>query len=382
MTRYLFIILIILLYLIPFFQNHLFSQRSGLNRRTVQSQEERHFPFKATPFYSEYFVNQEKPGTISHVSSITPAGDHKMASTWYGGSGEGERDVAIYLSIFHEEEGRWTEPVVLVDREKSSKELNRYVKKVGNSLVFSDMKGRLWLFYVTIAFGGWSGSSLNYKVSPDEGVTWSKSRRMLLSPFFNLTNNVKNKGIHLDDGTFLLPVYHEFIKKFSQLLWIRPEDSNLAYEIRKMTRERKAIQPSLLPAGEKNLVAFFRNMESGEKNYILKASINDLGQRWSTPVDTPLPNPNSGFDMIRLEDGSYLGVINNSFSDRSNLTLVLSHDGGKTWRLLKVLENLPEKSYEYPSISEGHGGLYHLTYSYEKKRIKHVVFNDAWIKQF
>ena len=373
--------LIIIFYLIPFYQNHLVLNKERSWDKMKVANHDNILSFSDKPFYSEDFVYQAKPDTMCHVSSICSAGNNKMACTWYAGSRENAEDVAIYFSIFDEEKASWTNPIVLVDRKQCSRELNRYIKKVGNSLIFDDKNGRLWLFYVSIVMGGWSGSTLNYKVSSDGGYTWSKSRKMILSPFFNLTHNVKNKGINFDDGSFLLPVYHEFIKKFSQLVWVRPGETAVQYEIRKMSREKKAIQPSLLHTREKDLVAFFRNMASGERNYILMAHSNDLGQTWSELNNTPLPNPNSGFDMIKLSDGAYLGVINNSFYDRSNLTIVISCDKGKTWKSLKILENTPDKRYAYPSISRSGQGFYHITYTYESKKIKHVVFNEAWIKK-
>jgi len=140
-------------------------------------------------------VNIETPGYISHVSSISPVGNNEMACAWYAGSIEGAADVAIYFSIFNEKTQSWRPPVKLVDRLQSSNESRRYVKKIGNPLLFSDNAGRLWLFYSSVAVGGWSGSSLNFKVSADNGNTWTKSSKMILSPFFNLTENVKNKGI-------------------------------------------------------------------------------------------------------------------------------------------------------------------------------------------
>lgn len=109
------------------------------------------------------------------------------------------------------------------------------------------------------------------------------------------------------------------------------------------------------------------------------AESSDLGQTWSDLAYTSLPNPNSGFDMVTLTDGAYLGVINNSFQDRSDLTLVISRDVGKTWKVLKVLENAPGKEYSYPSIIRNKQ-YYHITYTYERKRIKHVMFNEAWLK--
>lgn len=345
--------------------------RAGENRHLLND----------SPFYAEGFVNRQAADTIAHVSSITPAGDNKMACTWYAGSREGGRDVSIYFALYDEEKKAWTGPSVLVNREQASEELGRYIKKLGNPVIFSDKSGRLWLFYASVTVGGWSGTSLNYKVSSDNGQTWAKSRKMILSPFLNLASNVKNKGIDLDDGSFLLPVYHEFIKKYSQVVRVRPGDAGAGFEIRKMTHEGTAIQPSLLYEEGKRLNAFFRNMGPGEKNYVLSASSDDMGLSWSGLEDTTLPNPDSGLDMIRLGSGAYLGVINNSFEDRDNLTMVTSRDKGRTWKTLKVLEDSYGKEYSYPSISRSRQGLYHITYTYNRERIKHVTFNEAWIKQ-
>ena len=60
-------------------------------------------------------------------------------------------------------------------RKISQRELGRYVKKVGNALLFSDGGERVSLLYVSIAFGGWSGSTLNLKTSADatrSGLIW------------------------------------------------------------------------------------------------------------------------------------------------------------------------------------------------------------------
>jgi predicted neuraminidase len=243
----------------------------------------------------------------------------------------------------------------------------------------NDRQGGLWLFYASM-LGGWSTATLNYKVSRDEGRSFSPSRRLILSPFFNLTNNVKNKGLRLSRGAFLLPLYHELLHKFSQILLVRPTGAAPGFELSRMTYTGKAIQAALIPTSEAGLMAFSRNAASGEKRHILKAESQDVGRDWSGLSATTLPNPDSGFDMIRLADGDILAAINNSFQDRDNLTLVLSRDEGKTWQTLRVLENTPGKTYAYPSLARA-GQDYHLTYSYEKNRIKHVMFNEAWLRE-
>lgn len=344
---------------------------------------EQDFPAAAgSAFHSESFVNNEIPGAMSHVSTVARDGRGGMVCAWYSGSREGARDVSIYLARLDRDTLAWSRPEILMDRKRSSRELGRYVKKLGNPVLVSGLDGRLWLFYASVFQGGWSGASINYAVSEDGGRTWGKSRKLLLSPFFNLTNNVKNRGLVLDDGTILIPVYHEFIKDFSQLLRFRPAGGAARhedrYEIRKMTSRGQAIQPTLIHEGGERLLALFRNKANG---HVLMSRSDDLGMSWSALEASSLRNPDSGLDAIRMDDGGYLAVVNGSPVDRSNLQIVFSRDEGKTWRTIAVLEDKPGMEYSYPSIARGADGLYHITYTYERKRIKHVAFNEAWIRE-
>jgi predicted neuraminidase len=373
------VFLAVLLYFIPFYQTYFSDPQDDWHDLEIITYPQRKASTEETPYFAENFVNQEKPGVVCHVSSIAVAGQNKLICTWYAGSKEAAGDVAIFSAFFQEDTGKWTAPQILMDPRKSSQELRRWVRKVGNAVVINDRRGGLWLFYSSM-LGGWSTTSLNYIKSKDGGKTWSASQKLILSPFFNLTNNVKNQGLSLSRGAYLLPVYHEFLHKFSQVVLLRPEKANLRYEVRRMTNAGKAIQPAIISVGGNNLAAFFRNAAGQGENYILKAESHDVGQNWSELRATSLPNPNSGFAMVRLTDGAILGVINHAFQDRSNLSLVISRDGGLTWKTLKVLENNPEKEYSYPFLTRS-PQYYHLTYSYERKRIKHVIFNDAWLEE-
>ena len=97
-----------------------------------------------------------------------------------------------------------------------------YVLKVGNAVIFPDRSGILWMVYVSVSLGGWSGSALNIKTSQDEGRTWGESHRLTLNPFFNLSSLVRNKPIYASDGQIGLPVYHEIALKYPQMLWLTP----------------------------------------------------------------------------------------------------------------------------------------------------------------
>jgi predicted neuraminidase len=373
------VLLVIILYLIPFYQKYFSDPNNNWNKLEIIDYHHKKANINVAPYFAENYVNQEKPGVVCHVSSIAVAEKNKLICTWYAGSKEGAQDVAIFSAFFHEDTGKWTAPQILMNPRKSSEELRRWVRKVGNAVVINGNRGGLWLFYASM-LGGWSTTSLNWIKSQDGGKTWSPSRKLVLSPFFNLTNNVKNKGLRLSRGGYLLPVYHEFLRKFSQAVLFRPEKANLQYEIRRMTYTGKAIQPALVSWGGNNLAAFFRNAAGQGKSHILRSESEDVGQNWSNLRAISLPNPNSGFDMIQLSDGAILGAVNNTFQDRSDLTLVLSRDGGMTWKTLKVLENIPGKEFSYPFLTRSQQ-YFHLTYSYKRKRIKHVIFNEAWLEE-
>jgi len=130
------------------------------------------------------------------------------------------------------------------------------VRKIGNPVIFQDTSNRLWLFYASTTVGGWSMTSINYKISSDGGETWSKSQKMRLTPVFNITSNVKNKPVHLSDGSFLLPIYQESIRKTAQLLWVKLTDNGISYRKRQMTHLHKAMQPSIIHQEKKKLIAF------------------------------------------------------------------------------------------------------------------------------
>ena len=86
---------------------------------------------------------------------------------------------------------------------------------------------------------------------------------------------------------------------------------------------------------------------------------------------TSLPNPNAGTDAVTLQDGRQLLVFNNTKTGRSPLNLAVSADG-RQWRDLLVLE-IENGEYSYPAIIQTSDGTVHITYTYLRQTIKHVV---------
>jgi len=102
---------------------------------------------------------------------------------------------------------------------------------------------------------------------------------------------------------------------------------------------------------------------------------SDRGRTWTPLALTPLPNPNAGIDATTLGDGRYVIVYNHTTQGRTPLDVAFSRDG-KTWDAPFVLESDPGE-YSYPAVIQTSDGLIHVTYTWKRQRIKHVVLDPA-----
>jgi predicted neuraminidase len=107
---------------------------------------------------------------------------------------------------------------------------------------------------------------------------------------------------------------------------------------------------------------------------VFSTSSDDSGTSWSALTLLDLPNPNSGTDAVTLKDGRHLLVYNHS-NGRSPLNLAVSSDG-KTWAAALVIEDTPAE-LSYPAIIQTADGLVHITYTWKRQRVRHVVIDPA-----
>jgi len=334
------------------------------------------------PFFASSFIDHDPALPYVHCPSICELPNGRMACAWYAGSRETGRDVAIWFSEtapFTDADADipWTLPRSIVDRASATKSLARYVDKVGNSVLFTDDSGRLWLVYVTIAVGGWSGSSLNACSSVDGGATWTGSHRLTLSPFFNISELVRAAPVALESGEIGLPIYHECLGKFPEMLWLEPAGDRLVATKSRLTGGRSFLQPAVVPLGDREAVAFLRDHSATHR--LVEQRTSDGGLTWSPPVATPLPNPDASVAALRLSDGSLLVASNNSPVNRESIGLTVS-TGAAGWRPVATLDNEAGQKFAYPFLHRDRRGLVHLVYTWKMRRIRHVVMNEAWIR--
>jgi predicted neuraminidase len=96
-------------------------------------------------------------------------------------------------------------------------------------------------------------------------------------------------------------------------------------------------------------------------------------------VETKFPNPNAAVDLIRLRNGHLLFVYNDSFNDRTPLTVAISTDDGKTFPRRRNLAE-GKGDFAYPTAIQTSDGTIHVAFtSDERTVVRQVVFTEEAI---
>lgn len=339
-------------------------------------------PSAAQPWSASQFISESADAFQVHASSLAELPDGRLMAAWYGGTREGARDVSVYLSRQSKDRPTaWERPWVAVTPEAVRIELGRPIRKLGNPLIWAGGRGRLHLLFVTVSFGGWACSSLNLKTSEDEGRTWSAARRLVLSPFFNISELVRNPPVPIAPAGWAIPIYHEMAGKYPELLELSegPLPGEWRWAKRRIAGGRSWIQPAIAVTGPQTALAAFRSC--GPDRRMAVAHTKDAGRTWSPPAPTGLPNPDAAVGMVSLAADKLLAAYNDSTGGREKLALALSRDQGATWRRVALVESEPGSEFSYPSLLAGREGKVHLSYTWKRARIKHFAFNLAWLAQ-
>jgi predicted neuraminidase len=318
-----------------------------------------------------------KPTPECHASTIvqTPSG---FVIAFFAGTHERHEDVGIRVSRL--ENGSWTRPEEVANGVQDS--TLRY--PTWNPVLFQPKGGPLLLFYkVGPDPRSWWGMMM---MSNDDGKTWTEPAKLGDDKTIgHLIGPVKNKPVQLEDGTIICPSSTEMKAPDSEeVIWkvhfeitrdlgntwqvVGPINDGITFD---------AIQPSILRYGDGKLQILCRTRQ----DVIAESWSNDNGTTWSPLEASPLPNPNAGTDAVTLSDGRQLLVYNHTTDageepkDRNMLNVAISTDG-KEWKPVMTLENVPNESgYSYPAVIQGNDGLVHITYTYNRESIKHVVID-------
>lgn len=322
------------------------------------------------------FIFTKAPFASCHASTVVELRNGEVMAAWFGGSGEGNPDVAIWGSRRGPQ--GWSTPVELV-REPN---IATY-----NPVLFYTRDGRLWLYY---KFGphpdNWTAGR---RFSTDDGETWSAVEHLPAG----LYGPIRAKPYVAPDGTIVSGTSVESYRSWA--VWIERSTDNGATWTKAgpITVAREAagsgvtgeappsvpgssewsrtwgiIQPSVVSLGGNRLRLYARSTSRIGK--VCAADSKDGGRTWTGAHPIDVPNPNSGIDAVALRDGRTVMIYNHSDSKRTPLNLGMSTDGER-FRMFETLESEPGE-YSYPAIVQAKNGDLLITYTWRRERIRYV----------
>ena len=374
----------------------------------------------------------------NHGSCIVEAPNGDLLVCWFHGSGERKADdVIIQGARLRKGSHRWGERFLLADTPAFPD---------GNPCMFVDPQKRLWLIHTTILANTWESAVLKIRITSDylrnRPPRWETDRILHVKPgpefeaevgrrlpglgkalaALSLSEKERREAddflqamrdhsadklysrlgwmtrahpVLIDSSRLIVPLYHD---GFSFSLMAFTDDWGSTWETGTPLVGAGNIQPSVVQYHNGNLYTLMRDNGPPPKR-LLQSESKDQGRTWSAVTDSVHPNSGTGAELMRLRNGNWLLINNDTEGGRHQLAVSLSNDEGHTWRWKRYLERDntgPEAGrYHYPSVIQARDGTLHASYSYHLNRrdlpkdvdgdpaaksIKHVHFNEAWIK--
>ena len=361
------------------------------------------------------------PGRAVHAASLVELQGGNLRAVWFSGSREGAGDVSIQTAVMDQTTSRWGAESTLFERYQIERGLWRYVKKIGNPVIARAPDGSLLLWMVNVSLGGWAGSAISWARSIDDGATWSVPRRLVSSPFLNVSTLVKGAPVAFADGQIGLPVYHEFISKFAEIL--RLDAQGRVVDKLRIPGSQTSLQPVVLVTAPEKAQVYMR---SGNAKALMTSSTEDAGKTWTSTRASSWPNPDSAVAGVTTPSGEQWLALNPTTNNRETLALVVaangaSVDGAHLWTvespayakrrpLVAEYQSLlgdelrangvseedaktyiasarrqlcgPQscsQEFSYPYLLQGSDGYVHLIYTWHRTRIKHIRFDPVQI---
>ncbi len=340
-----------------------------------------------SPVVQAAFIYDRGPYPQVHASTLVETTSGALLAAWFGGTEEGHDDVSIWVA--RHEQGGWSAGVKVADGVQDASKRH----PTWNPVLFQPRGGPLMLFYkVGPSPREWWGMVIT---STDDGRTWSAPRRLpdgILGP-------IKNKPVQLADGTIVSGSRTEAVGSDAWRVHVElSRDLGRTWERVLIDNSGlNAIQPGILQHADGRLQLLCRSKEM----QVPTSWSSDGGRSWTPLATSGLYAVNSGSDAATLRDGRHVLVYN--YRDRVGgspanhrpdqlvgiagapsgerarwpLVVAVSRDG-VAWKTVHTLDDTPIRhGYAYPAVIQTRDGKVHVTYTFNREKIKHVVLDPA-----
>lgn len=368
----------------------------------------------ASQYSGELIFQPEK--WHNHSSSIVELPNGDLLVCWFHGSGERTADdVLIQGARWNRASGKWTGRFTMADTPGFPET---------NPVLFLDSRQRLFFLWPLIVAHRWETALMKYRISTDYQQPagpprWEHQDNIVLIPrniaartrefagpeaagsgplavyarkliehaedeyFSRMGWFTRTHPLQLPTGRILAPMYSD---GFSFGIMAISDDGGYTWWGSEPIVGAGGVQPSVVRKNDGSLVAYLRDNGPPPKRALISFSKDD-GVTWTPARDTDILNPGTSLEVVRLSNGHWIMVYNDLEQKRYSLLAAISEDEGATWKWKRHLDGSPAapgtNEYHYPSVIQAKDGAIHVTYSYfvaEGKAIKHVRFNEDWVK--
>ncbi|HEY9045569.1 MAG TPA: sialidase family protein, partial [Ohtaekwangia sp.] len=295
-----------------------------------------------TMLEEDFVFGDNRPFPQCHASTLVRTGDGKFLVAWFGGTHEKHDDVGIWLS--KGKPGQWSAPIE-VAKLREEPHWNPVLQRLSSGAI-------ILYFKVGKPIDVWETW---YMISRDNGATWSQAKELVPGDKGG-RGPVRNKVLVLSNGTWLAPASNE-LKGIWNAFVDRSEDDGKTWKATPFLELNRdsipgegIIQPTLWESSPGKVHMLLRS----SAGVICRSDSKDYGKTWSPVYKTNLPNPNSGIDLTKLDNGTLVLIYNRdgkNWGARRPVSMAISYDNGKTWPVIKDLEVGQEgDEFSYPAI--------------------------------
>lgn len=344
------------------------------------------------------FITLPNNTNSAHSSSIVDVGE-KLMVVYFAGSREGASDVAIMQHFINKDSLEYSAQRTILDAKMLSFMTYKFIKKLGNPVVFRDKNGVIHLFVVGVSLGGWATSKIYQLKFSNDLKSLEFIGELKLGLLANFSHLVRTPPIMLENGGFMLPYYHELAHKYA-LVGFFDSNANYTHSI-KINRLKGQLQPTIIALNKYECLAFFRNHKAYNNASFLQ-KCEHFGKMWDLPQSTNL----KGYDdspllisykntqgmpriLLIYNDGRRQknGTFADSGSTRASISLYMLQNaenkalesqeildfGGVKFRayfdFLHNIDNIKELGeVSYPSATISDGWLF-IAYTHNRKNI-------------
>ena len=328
-------------------------------------------------------------GKTSHAANLLSLQNGDLLCFWFTGDEEGISGVSIAMSRLVRGSSKWSYPVILSQHSGWSDQ---------NPVPFLAPNGKLWLFHTSQQAGKGQTTAIVYALtSNDLGRTWT-----VPAVLFSQPGTFIRQDLVVFHHEWLFPTYHSAsfgitVNAQNDISVVKiSKDNGKTWPGCEVPGSGGLVQMNIVKLSGDQLIAFFRSRYA---DWIYKSWSTD-GCHWRTPIATQLPNNNASIQAVRLKDGHLVMAFNNVHAAstrgkpravaRNILSVALSVDDGRTWPWVRDVQDRhdttasrmeEESEYSYPSVTQSPNGMVQLAFTFNRKTIKYMSFDEQWIRQ-